>query len=359
MEVFVKVPMTNEIFAIEVGYNETVMSVKEKIEAETEYKNSKLFFEGVELPDSEELVAHGVAEGDELVTQFEQGVLNRLEKEMYEAVTLERVDVLKKNYLLGINNDLTFRSASLLHLAAVFSKLGSIETLLSLGADVNARNLTTKATPLHNAALSAHPTVVELLLSAGADPKARDRRNNNALHYAVRNRYYYSPVITMLLSAGTPIDQQNVRLRTPAHIASNVDSSVLDVLVRAGCDITLTDNKNRPVIVDPPRYGGYIVLGDYADSIDAVVHAPSKGSVVEEPWEKSNGYARRHCRGAPYREVTRPPKRTYPYNPMSVRIRMGFNPHVGERHVAKEVGFSGLRCAARSSAVSYLDAAKK
>ena len=76
-----------------------------------------------------------------------------------------------------------------LHFAAAADRGGSsIPMLLSLGADINAKDKYLR-TPLHFAAINGCHAVSDLLL-AGADPFALDKRGYSPLHYAKHSNDY-------------------------------------------------------------------------------------------------------------------------------------------------------------------------
>jgi ankyrin repeat protein len=67
-----------------------------------------------------------------------------------------------------------------------------IETLISAGADVNAKDVRRGRASLHIAAwytAEQNPKVIELLLSKGADINAKDNDGKTALAYAIEGGY--------------------------------------------------------------------------------------------------------------------------------------------------------------------------
>lgn len=79
-----------------------------------------------------------------------------------------------------------------LHIAAVTGDLGAIQRIIASGVAVDVRNgdihkmgCIEQQTPLHRAAYSGQIRAAELLLSLGADIEARDRCYKTPLHFAV------------------------------------------------------------------------------------------------------------------------------------------------------------------------------
>ncbi|NXE54733.1 ANR16 protein, partial [Casuarius casuarius] len=91
--------------------------------------------------------------------------------------------------------------AQSLHLAAVTAQDGAIRFLVSeLGVDVNERATALQLTALHYAAKEGHARTIETLLSLGADVHAKDGKSRSALHVACAGQHAASAQI--LLQAG-------------------------------------------------------------------------------------------------------------------------------------------------------------
>lgn len=115
---------------------------------------------------------------------------------------------------------------SALHVAAAAYRLETVRQLVSLGADVGARNRR-GAQPLHYAAdgtpgtpawnPSAQAETVTALIEAGADPNAVDKSGVTPLHRAVRTRC--ATAVRALLEGGADPKLTNGSGSTPLHLA--------------------------------------------------------------------------------------------------------------------------------------------
>ena len=113
-----------------------------------------------------------------------------------------------------------------LHAAAAAFRHAIVPELVSVGADVQARNRR-GAQPLHYAAdgmpgsahwdPSAQRSTVVALLEAGADPNAVDKGGVTPLHRAVRNRS--ASAVRALIEAGADVRRPNRSGSTPMQLA--------------------------------------------------------------------------------------------------------------------------------------------
>ena len=71
-----------------------------------------------------------------------------------------------------------------LHLAAILGKCESAELLIGGGADVNAKDKCAGRTALHYAASQGHQEIVELLISSDAEVNSRDLSSRTPLYWA-------------------------------------------------------------------------------------------------------------------------------------------------------------------------------
>jgi ankyrin repeat protein len=93
-----------------------------------------------------------------------------------------------------------------LHIAAAEGRAHIARTLVSYGADVNAKGDRGR-TPLHVAAESGRRSTCVVLLDSGADLAMRDIEGCTALHLAIMSKYPGSSSIKkLLISRGAPVD---------------------------------------------------------------------------------------------------------------------------------------------------------
>jgi len=163
--------------------------------------------------------------------------------------------------------------------------------LVSLGADIEAKDTRYDRTPLYMAVYSpkANNEVIKYLLAEGADVHAGDSESGQTpIHWAVQNKSVeivqhlvlrgadvYTPsmggwtplhyaawagnteVVQYLISRGVKIDSKNNDGLTPLHFADNV--AIAELLILAGADVDAPSNRgNTPLHwtddVDVARY---------------------------------------------------------------------------------------------------------
>jgi ankyrin repeat protein/SAM-dependent methyltransferase len=105
-----------------------------------------------------------------------------------------------------------------LHLAAYACHKDVGEYLLSLGAEVNAKNRM-GVMPLHIAAMNGHRDVAELLLAGKADLSAKDSTGYTALHIAAMMGR--RDMVQLLLARGAEVDARSNEGETPLHCAAS------------------------------------------------------------------------------------------------------------------------------------------
>jgi Ankyrin repeats (3 copies)/Ankyrin repeat len=129
-------------------------------------------------------------------------------------------------YFLGAISHYVYAGDTALHVAAAAHQPAIAQRLVSLGADVQARNRR-GAEPLHYAAdgspsadlsdRAAQQETIAYLIEAGADPDATDNSGVAAIHRAVRTRS--SEAVSALVDHGASPLLMNRSGSTPLHLA--------------------------------------------------------------------------------------------------------------------------------------------
>jgi hypothetical protein len=130
------------------------------------------------------------------------------------------------SFLTGISH-YVYAGDTALHVAAAAHRPEIARKLISLGADIAARNRR-GATPLHYAAdgnpvssnwnPAAQSQTIARLIESGADPNAVDRNGVTPLHRAVRNRC--AAAVSELLDRGADARGRNGKGSTPMMLAT-------------------------------------------------------------------------------------------------------------------------------------------
>jgi len=130
------------------------------------------------------------------------------------------------HYLVEIEHYL-YAGDTALHVAGAAHRPEMVRLLVSMGAEVDARNRR-GATPLHYAAdgspgspiwnPDAQAETIDCLIQAGADPNARDKSGVAPLHRAVRTRC--AAAVTALLDGGADTGRTNKSGSTPLQLAT-------------------------------------------------------------------------------------------------------------------------------------------
>lgn len=137
-----------------------------------------------------------------------------------------------------------------LFLAVTGKKFASVEKLLELGADANARNMKLW-TPLHEAARMGGQRggrIAELLVRAGADiNKPLTDTHQTPLYVALVNNN--SRMARFLLAAGADPNIKGELGKTPLHMAAGRDRpELVEDMLKAGARLTVRDHEgNTPL----------------------------------------------------------------------------------------------------------------
>jgi ankyrin repeat protein len=131
--------------------------------------------------------------------------------------------------------------------AARENNLPEVERLLSVGADVDAKDEFVGSTPLHWATKNGHMQVFQALLDHGADMEVANNNGWNPLHMACCQGQL--AVVNELLSRGANTEAKDSEGDTALHWASlKGHMAIVKALLSCGADILAVNNEgNLPV----------------------------------------------------------------------------------------------------------------
>ena len=118
-----------------------------------------------------------------------------------------------------------------------------IETLIDLGADVNAQRTDDKVTPLILSASWNNFMAVYLLLDHEADSNIARADGNSPLHIAVSNGFFH--ITRLLIKKGSNVNLQNKEGRTPLFLGvKNKQKHLIKLLIENEADVTIGYQEN-------------------------------------------------------------------------------------------------------------------
>ena len=132
-----------------------------------------------------------------------------------------------------------------LHYAAQYQNVESLRDLLRRGADPHIRS-NNGSTPMMTSIKRQQPNnvvVVRILLEAGTDPDEGDDEGNTPLSWAARTGQ--TDVAEALLEHGATVNNDFIPGTgyTPLHLASKSSPRIVELLVRAGMNVDITDRR--------------------------------------------------------------------------------------------------------------------
>jgi ankyrin repeat protein len=167
---------------------------------------------------------------------------------LFEAVRTDDIDATAA--LIAAGADIEARDpdtdATPLVIASFRGNIAVVEMLLAAGADVNSADRS-GFTPLIGAAQFGHATLIPILVEAGADLEALSITDNQkaALHFAAKNGH--AAVVEALLNAGADVNVLVKSTHSTAlmNAAYQGHMDVVKILLEHGADTTVLDDGGR------------------------------------------------------------------------------------------------------------------
>ena len=183
-------------------------------------------------------------------SQNNQAGLTRESEALFQAVKTDDLAAVKES--LNRKADPNARDRYGFTPLMIASTRGSVEivkALINVGADVNAANPETHATPLNMAILGRKPSVLVTLVASGANVNAPDAQGRTALHDVVEKGDM--ELLKALLAA--PASDPNVKDKsglTPLMFAYTLGDEGLLLLLNKGADVNLKSNTGRTALME-------------------------------------------------------------------------------------------------------------
>jgi ankyrin repeat protein len=144
-----------------------------------------------------------------------------------------------------INDTETFEKTPL-HSMVNWEREDSVEFMLSLGADPNAKDSRSGMTPIFSAAFRGKLQIAKLLVSRGANVNVRCIDGRTPLHFI---GWSYE-VIPLLISEGADINALDNDGDTPLHKAAmSGNTNAVQLLISAGADTSIKNNKGETALM--------------------------------------------------------------------------------------------------------------
>lgn len=136
-----------------------------------------------------------------------------------------------------------------LHVACIHGKSNIVESLIDLGAEINATDLN-ECTPLHYAASRGHQNALLLLLHSGANINRANIDKNTPLHMSVNNGHLNCVKALIYFAEHSrwkiKINCVNESGNTPLHLASKWGyEGIAKLLIENGAEPSLQNRQNK------------------------------------------------------------------------------------------------------------------
>lgn len=135
-------------------------------------------------------------------------------------------------------------TTTLLHQAAKAGDAQRVRSLISGGANVDAKNIIGN-TPLYEAAQQGHKDIVELLVTKGADVNAKNISGRTPLHRAAEAGDV--KLVQSLISNGADVNLKDWNQgANPLHYAvDRGHRDMAELLIAKGADVNAKDNRSQ------------------------------------------------------------------------------------------------------------------
>ena len=180
--------------------------------------------------------------------KIEEEYLKDVEKDL-TMTELHRINDGEQAVELVLNNTMNIDTPGLcnrtpLMMASVSSCSAFFETLIALGADVNAQRTDDKVTPLHLASCWNNYMAVRLLLENGADANIPSDDGRSPLHDAASKGFFN--VVRILLDYGADVNIPDTNGYTPFHYAVSKGCSLTaELLIEKVSNVNLRTKRGR------------------------------------------------------------------------------------------------------------------
>ena len=175
-----------------------------------------------------------------------------------------------------------------LHLAIKNGNETTMQFLLSLGADVHAKNAI-NGTALHFAAHSGKKRIVDLLLEQGADIESKTFRGSTALMLAAWGGH--QDTVRLLLEQGADIESEDIFGTALRYAVMQENQDTIQLLLFKGADIESKGSDGRTSLIYAAKKG-------YQDTVQlllengAQVNTKDANGSTAHKWAKRNHHKR-------------------------------------------------------------------
>ena len=179
--------------------------------------------------------------------KIEKLYLSKVERDLTLS-ELHRISDGEQAVELVLNNSMDIDTPGLcnrtpLMVASVSSSSAFFETLIDLGADVNAKRTDDQVTPLHLASGWNHYMAVRLLIENGADVNIPCDDGRSPLHIAASKGFFN--VVRLLLDYGADVNIPDIDGYTPLHYAATNGGNLTKLLIEKVSNVNLRTKKGR------------------------------------------------------------------------------------------------------------------